>query len=299
MKIFSLLLLVVINLFSFEYNLKPIKLTNNSYYFYGKEEYFSKENKGNISNCAFIITQNNVILIDSGTTVEFALQMKKEISKITKKPIKYIINTHHHPDHFLGNNAFNKSDIFATAYTSNEIKNNGDKYISNMENLIGKVSLSTKVLAPNKILKTKKLILDNYELEILYLKGHTKSDIAIFDKKTKILYTSDLVFNKRALATPHANLKKWIISLKRLKKIEFKILVPGHGKISYNKKVINENIKYLQFLDTSLIKGIKEGLDPFEILSQEAPQNIKNYSMFEEEYERSIINLYKKYELKY
>lgn len=160
--------------FAFEYNLKPIKLSDNSYYFYGKEEYFSKQNGGDIANSAFIITKNSVILIDTGTTVDYANSMKKEISKITKKPIKYVINTHHHPDHFLGNKAFEDAKIYATQHTIDDIKNNGEKYVSNMVNLIGEAVYSTRAMAPNTLLETKKLILDNYELEIFYLDGHTK-----------------------------------------------------------------------------------------------------------------------------
>jgi len=297
MKILFLAIIFLNSLFAFEYNLKPEKLDENSYYFYGKEEYFSKENGGDIANTAFIITKNSVIVIDTGTTVDYANAMKKEISKLTKNPIKFVINTHHHPDHFLGNKAFKDAKIYATEHTIEDIKLNGEKYVSNMVNLIGEAAYSTRAKVPNKLLTTKKLVLDGYELDILYLDGHTKSDIAILDNKTKILYASDLVFNHRALATPHANLKKWILALKELKKLDFKTLVPGHGKVTYSKNVIDKDIRYLKFLDKTLKEAIENGLDTFEILEQEVPEDIKNYSMFKEEYERSIINLYKKYEL--
>ena len=301
MKIFLIISFIYLNLFSsdFEFHLKPEKIAKNSYYFYGKEEYFSEKNGGNISNTAFIITKNSVILIDTGTTVAYANQLKKQIAKISKNPIEYIINTHHHPDHFLGNKAFEKSTIFATEYTSNDIKNNGEKYVSNMIGLIGETAYSTHALSPNKLLSSKKLILDDYELEVLYFNGHTKSDIAILDKNTKTLYASDLIFNQRALSTPHANLKKWIKSLEEIKKLDFDVLVPGHGKVVFSKKVIDENIRYLKYLDEKLISAVENGLTTFEILSQEVPEDIKNYSMFKEEFERSIINLYPKYEARY
>ncbi len=299
MKTLFIVFLFFINLYSFDFKLKPIKINKNSYYFYGKEEYFSKENGGDISNTAFIITKNSVILIDTGTSVEYANQVKAEITKITKNPIKYVINTHHHPDHFLGNKAFEKELIYATSKTNEEIKDYGELYVSNMVNLIGKTIYSTRAKAANKELNTNKLILDDYELSIFYLQGHTKSDVAILDKNTKTLYTSDLVFNKRALATPHANIEKWIKSLEKLKKLDFKILVPGHGKVSFGKEVIDENIYYLRFLDNTLKNGIKEGLNIFEILEKDVPDEIKKYSMFKEEFERSVINLYKKYELNY
>jgi quinoprotein relay system zinc metallohydrolase 1 len=299
MKIVFFLLVFSTFLFSFDYKLKPIKLNNNSYYFYGKEEYFSKENGGNISNCAFIITKNSVILIDTGSSYEYGVQVKKQIAKITKKPIKYIINTHHHPDHFLGNNAFSKSDIFATNFTKEEIEQNGDLYIINLNNLVQSAMQNTKIKAPNIELKSHELDFDGYKLELLYFDGHTKSDLVLYDKNSKILYTSDLIFNKRTLATPHANIQKWIKSLEELKKINYKILVPGHGVIDKTKKAIDENISYLSYLDNTLKTSAKNGLDIFEILEKPIPEEFKSFSMFKEEFERSVINLYPKYESLY
>ncbi len=294
MRKYLFIILLTQTLFCFD--LKPIKLNSNSYYIEGKKEYFSKQNSGDIANSAFIITKNSIILIDTGTSISYAQALKKEIAKITNKPIKYIINTHHHPDHFLGNYAFKNADIYSTAFTKKEIEKNGELYITNIAKLIGEEGYQTKIKAPNKILKKKKLILDNYELELIYLNGHTKSDLVVYDKKSKILYASDLLFNKRALATPHANIKRWINSLYILKKIDFNILVPGHGAAVRTKKIIDENLKYLEFLHSRLITGIKKGLDSFEILEQEIPKEFKNYHMLEEEFERTIINLYPKYE---
>ena len=296
MKVFLFFILSFSFLFSFDYKLKPIKLNNNSYYFYGKEEYFSKENGGNIANTAFIITKNSVILIDTGSSYEYGMQVKNEIAKITKNPIKYIINTHHHPDHFLGNNAFTKSDIFATPFTKKEIEQNGDLYIVNLNNLVQDAMQNTKTKAPNIELKSHDLILDEYKLKVLYFDVHTKRDLVLFDENSKILYASDLIFNKRTLATPHANIPIWIKSLEELKKIDYKLLVPGHGVIDKTKNAINENIAYLNYLDTTLKTSAKKGLDIFEILAKPIPKEFKNFSMFKEEFERSVINLFPKYE---
>lgn len=296
MKYLIFIFLLFSSLKAFDYKLAPIKLNENSYYFYGKEEYFSFLNAGDIANVSFIITQNSVILIDTGSSYEYGLQIKDSIKKITAKPIKYIINTHHHPDHFLGNSAFTQSDIFATKYTKDEIEKNGDLYILNLINIIQTAMKDTKVKTPNKDLNSKILDLDGYKLEILYLDGHTKSDVAIFDYQTKILYSADLVFHKRTPATAHANIKNWITSLEQLEKIDYKILVSGHGIASNSKEPIKENIAYLKFLDEILKQSAKEGLDIFEILEKPIPKEFENFTMFKEEFERSVINLYPSYE---
>ncbi len=295
MKYLICIFLVFSSLKAFDYKLKPIKLNENSYYFYGKEEYFSPLNGGDISNVSFIITPNSVILIDTGSSYEYGLQIKKEIEKITSKPIKYIINTHHHPDHFLGNSAF-QSDIFATPYTKNEITQNGDLYLVNLVNIVQSAMKDTKVKAPNKDLNSKILDLDGYKLEVLYLDGHTKSDVAIFDFQTKILYSADLVFYKRTPATAHADIKKWIKSLEELEKIDYKFLVSGHGIATTSKEPIKENIFYLKYLNETLKQSVKDGLDIFEILEKPIPKEFESFTMFKEEFERSVINLYPTYE---
>jgi quinoprotein relay system zinc metallohydrolase 1 len=280
----------------FDYKLKPIKLADNSYYFYGKEEYFSRENGGDIANSSFIVTKDSVILIDTGSSKQYGEQIKKQIEKITDKPIKYILNTHHHPDHFLGNSAFSTSNIYASEYTKNEIETNGDLYIVNLVNIIHEAMDETKIKAPNQILTTKDLDFEGYKLKVLYFDGHTQSDIAIYDENTKILYASDLVFYKRTLATPHANLDNWIKSLKELEKINYSILVPGHGISSTTKEPIKENIAYLEFLQNTLKNSAKDGLDIYEILNKPIPKEFESFTMFKEEFERSIINLYPSYE---
>jgi quinoprotein relay system zinc metallohydrolase 1 len=280
----------------FDYKLKPIKLSDNSYYFYGKEEYFSKQNGGDIANSSFIITKDSVILIDTGSSKLYGEQVKKQIELITNKPIKYILNTHHHPDHFLGNIAFSNSNIYASEYTKNEIETNGDLYIMNLVNIVNDAMNDTKVKAPSQILTSKTLDLDGYKLKILYFDGHTQSDIAIYDENTKILYASDLVFYKRTPATPHANINKWIKSLKELENIPYTILVPGHGITSKTKEPIKENILYLEYLEKILSISAKEGLDIYEILNKPIPIEFKDFTMFKEEFERSVINLYPQYE---
>ncbi|XPV69030.1 MAG: quinoprotein relay system zinc metallohydrolase 1 [Halarcobacter sp.] len=298
MRLLISLLICFIPLLSkeFNYKLKPIKLSNNSYYFYGKEEYFSNKNGGNISNTAFIETDKSVILIDTGSSFNYGKQLKKAIAKVTNKPIKYVINTHHHPDHFLGNNAFKDSTIFATQFTADEIETNGNLYIENLVNLVGSAMTDTSVKKVDKILNKKVMDFDGYKLHFIYLSGHTEDDLVIYDENTKILYASDLVFNHRALATPHANLDKWIESLNKLKNIDFKLCFPGHGLVFENKKAIEENIKYLKTIRKNINYGLKNGLDVFEVLDLKVPKDIRGFSIFEQEYERSIINLYNKKE---
>ena len=76
------------------------------YVHFGKHEMPNKTNHGAIANIGFIIGDSCVAVIDTGGNPEQGFALKKAITKITDKPVCYVINTHVHPDHIYGNIAF-------------------------------------------------------------------------------------------------------------------------------------------------------------------------------------------------
>ena len=280
----------------FTYHLKPIQVAQNTYVFVGKSEYFSVKNGGNIVNTAFIITDKGVVVIDTGSSHLYGTQMLEQIRELTDKPILHIFNTHHHPDHFLGNSAFEEGKIWASEYTSEYIKNSYEDYLLLLSRLILDWSKGTSVKNPTHILRSKYLQVGKHKLKILHLEGHTKSDIAIFDERTKVLFASDLVFYNRAVAMANANISQWKKSLGVLEKLPYKVLVPGHGTIVKDKKPFAQMNRYLDFLDKTMITSFAKGLTVHEILKLKKPQEFQKIEMLNEELERSIMQLQKAYQ---
>ena len=89
-----------------DYGLSPVRIADDTWALVGRSEDFSLSNGGNIVNTAFIVTSAGVVVIDSGPSRSYGEQLKRAIARITDKPVSLVLNTHHHPDHFLGNQAF-------------------------------------------------------------------------------------------------------------------------------------------------------------------------------------------------
>lgn len=280
----------------YDYKLKAKKVAKDTYVFIGETEDFTFQNGGNIVNTGFIITTDGVVVIDTGSSLRYGEQMKAAISVITKKPIKQVYITHHHPDHFLGNQAFKKSKIIALNQTISNISSEGAAFADNLYLMVGDWMRGTDVLIPNSIAKVGKERVGEHELEILSFSGHTSGDMAIFDHSTGVLFSGDLIFHKRTLTTPHADFKHWLSSLNALGKLPIKVLVPGHGPITNNKQPINEMIDYINWLDATLNKAVNDGLAMTEAMQLEMPVRFQSNALLKSEFIRSVTHLYTSYE---
>lgn len=292
---FSIYALFSTNLYAakkYNYQLKAVEIAENIYFFEGTREDFSVKNGGNIVNTAFVITEKGVIVIDSGISRRYGEQQRAAIAKITDKPIIGVYLTHHHPDHFLGNQAYMDTKIYAFPETKKSINVEGENFRTNMYRMVGDWMRDTIIVLPTDILTEQKITIGKHVFEFLSLPGHTSSDLAIFEHTSGVLFTGDLVFHQRSPTTPHANIDQWQKSLATLKKLPFKLLIPGHGPISKDSGAIDQTSDYLNWLVNTLKSAAQNGFDMTEVMRTKIPQRFEAMALVREELMRSVTHLY-------
>jgi len=280
-----------------EYNLTAEKVAEGTWFIEGKTEDFSFENGGNIVNTAFIATGDGVIVLDTGVSRRYGEALRELIGSHTDEPIRLVINTHQHPDHFLGNQAFAGVPIGALAETQRQISLNGNSFAENMYRLVGDWMRGTEAVVPDRVLEPGMLEIGRHRLELIELTGHSGADLVLFDHTTGVLFPFDMVFYQRALTTPHTpGLKQWMAEIEQLRTIPFTLMLPGHGPKVEDQRALDQMKDYLQWLDKTLTLAADQGKSMTEVMDTDIPARFESIALRQQEFERSVFHLYPEYE---
>lgn len=281
----------------YDYGLVARKIAKDVYAFVGRTEDFTMANGGNIVNSGFIVAAEGVVVIDTGSSLRYGQQMRSAMEAIAGgKPIALTINTHHHPDHFLGNQAFADAPIGALPGTRQGIAADGNAFAENLFRLTGEWMKGTEVVAPTRSLDSGTIEIAGRKLRLIGLGGHTGADLAVYDETTGTLFAGDLVFNGRAPTTPHADVAEWLIALEKLEAVTreagFSALVPGHGEISGDAAPIRQTRAWLMWLQNRMRESARAGLDMNEVLARPLPPEFADLPVAASEYRRSVGHLF-------
>ncbi|MDO5979591.1 MBL fold metallo-hydrolase [Flavivirga spongiicola] len=112
------------------------------------------ENKGWNSNIHFVVTGNGVLLFDTGSSELIGNKIKRVIKSVTDQPVRWVINSHSHADHWLGNVAFTgtNAEIVASNETLTTMKRYGQEDVKFYSRVTKDTIESTQLVYPTLLL---------------------------------------------------------------------------------------------------------------------------------------------------
>ena len=264
-KIIFIILLSSGVLFGFEYKLVPKKVSENVWCFFGNLDMPTKKNGGNMSNHCYIKGKSSYILIDSGPTYNYAKEAYLEMSKIEKLPVSYVINTHDHDDHWLGNSFYKEQFNAKLIGVKAQDLNYHEGEPTRMFRLLTKEQTkNTKIVKLDRYLEKEETItLDGEEFNIVPVgHAHSQEDIFVYMPKRKVLFAGDLVMNGRITSNRDGLVMGQLKALKKILQYDFKVLVPGHG-FDTSINASDESLQYFLLLKKRVLDAVEEdvGLD--------------------------------------
>lgn len=245
-----------------------------------------------IANIGFILGDECVAVIDSGGSVRIGAQLHRALRRITGKPICYVINTHVHYDHVLGNAAFLREQAKFVGHRnlSAAIDNNREFFLKNFIRELGNIKDPARIKGPD-LRVDKSLVLDLGKRKIRLIAhqtAHTDSDLSILDLKTNTLWASDLLFVKR-IPVINGSLKGWIAESGKLASSDYSLIIPGHGPVPKSPRAaIAAQIRYLETLRDEILAILGQGGFLEDALEKVGLAERSNWLLFDENHKRNV-----------
>jgi cyclase len=228
-------------------------------------------------NCTAIIGDDGVVVVDSTNFPSHARQIMAEIKQMTTQPVRFLVHTHWHPDHLLGDNefrtAFPNVVIVSTAFTQKAIVERGPKYVEGLAaqgpayaapgkdqngkplteadrkyftDFANSVDFATfefkqaKLIRPNLAFDHNlNVTLGKREVQITFLgRGNTGGDAVIFVPDSKVVIAGDLL----VVPTPYSYRSypsEWVQTLAKVKALGATTIIPGHGPVEHDNSYID------------------------------------------------------------
>ena len=245
-----------------------------------------QDNAGDVSNLGFVIGENSVAMIDSGSARWMGEAAWRAIRARTDLPVSHAIITHVHPDHALGASVFAEAgaEIVGHAGLDRALADRRENYLESLSNLIGPARfIGTRTVA------TDRPVADRAEIDlggrVLSLRAwpssHTGTDLTVLDQLSNILFTGDLVFHRHTPALD-GSLLGWRKVLKDIENLPILQVVPGHGGPVLNWPQDAAGMhRYLDILTTDTRAAIEAGQRLGEAIETIAASEKPHWELFD------------------
>jgi len=212
-------------------------------------------------NPGFVVTSEGVVMIDTPQLPEDALAWRDEIAK--HGPVRFLINTEPHADHFTGNYYFDGTVVAhegtrdaILASTVQSLKERIKQKSPGSLSLMNGFSCRPATVTFSQRLS---LHLGDHTFQLINMPGHTPYQVAVFIPEERVVFSSDNVFCRVQAWLHQALPYEWLDSLRKLQEMEADVLVPGHGSVC-DLNYIPEMSAFIQAWIDAVSAAKKEGL---------------------------------------
>ena len=263
--------------------LKPV--IKNVWAIVGPMSQRNPENLGNNATFGFVVTKEGVVLVDAGGSMRGAKAIHQLIKSVSKKPIRYVINSGGQDHRWFGNDYFAKqgAKIISSVAAEKDQKARLNTQWTMLETLIGKEAIkgTKEKFADITFTNEYKFTLGGIEFEIFHHdRAHTAGDAFIWLPQRKVMFAGDIVFTERMLGIgEESNSKSWLASFDAMAAYKPKYIIPGHGSPCSLDKAKKDTRDYLVYLRKTVASFIKQDGGAYEInrVNQDRFRYLENY----------------------
>lgn len=222
--------------------LEPVQVSPHVWFFQGGAGMASRENKGFMSNAGFVVTRDGVVVFDALATPALGQAMVAAIRKVTPQPVRRVIVSHYHADHFYGLQALKAQGAQVWAHERARATLASDETQRRLEqrsaDLAPWVNRDTRLVPADRWLAlpaggSERFALGGLHFRIIDSSGaHSPEDIMLLVEEDKVLFAGDLFATGRVPFVGNADSARWLKALEPMLAAQPAVVIPGHGAAS-------------------------------------------------------------------
>jgi len=246
-----------------------------------------------VGNSGFVILDRSVLVFDTHFTPEAGRTLAAAIRSVTDKPVRYVVNSHSHPDHTHGNQAFPDAQILSSTIGRREVLQvdvpSLNRTVKATQSQIEKLQRDMKTetdaaqlqrmseqirqreaylestsrlkIMPPVVTVDDRLTIREGKREVVILSigsGHTDGDIVVLLPSMRIAFVGDLFFNNAIPNVQDATLLPWMKTLEEMLRLDADKFVPGHGPVG-TKQDVERFLNYFEELKSLVQPAVERG----------------------------------------
>ena len=228
----------------------------------------SAANQGFNANAGFVITDEGVVVFDALGSPALGAALRARIREITPQPVRHVVVSHYHADHYYGLQAFTPEGVtvwahrLALPYLASESP--ALRLAERRESLFPWVNDRTRVVPPTKTIEGETAFrLGGLNFRLIPAgPAHTPEDLMMLVEEEGVLFAGDLIFAGRIPYVGDADSRAWLAALDRLAQRPPSRIVTGHGPPSKDGSAdLALTRDYLRYLREQMAQAVEEMLD--------------------------------------
>ena len=259
------LALQALSSYALEVRFQPV--ADGVYAYIGDKGPRSVDNEGVNANIGLVVTPTGAVLIDSGATFQSARKIDDAVRKVTKQPVRWVINTGGQDHRWLGNGYFQAQGaaLIAHATARADMQSRGGDELTALRTMLGERADGTVATLPTRLLigSDTRLELGGTVFELRHRGGgHTPGDTMVWLPERNVLFAGDIVYVDRLLAIiPVSNTQYWLDAFRVIEVLGPQRIVPGHGDVTDLATARAQTRAYLEALRAHMKRAVDTGTD--------------------------------------
>jgi glyoxylase-like metal-dependent hydrolase (beta-lactamase superfamily II) len=247
----------------------PTRVTNRVYYVEGVLGVASRDNRGFTSNAGFVITGDGVVVVDALGTEPLGRGLVEAIRRLTTQPIRRVVVTHYHADHFYGLGPLKDAgaEVWAHHRGREYLEQEGPARLQQRRrDLAPWVDERTRLVPADRWLPGDvSFALGGVDFDVVYMgPAHAPDDVVVIVRQEQVIFCGDIIISGRIPFVGEADSRRWLAAIDRMLTLRPVIMIPGHGPVSRDPaRDLTFTRGYLEYLRAQMGRAVAD-LMPFD-----------------------------------